>query len=76
MLWLIVFVCVLLAVAARQSSSFRAARRLGELREERMALEARRAELVPLAERTLGLHEPSDSEFTLLPITPSPSVRP
>ena len=89
MLWLVVFVCVLLAIAARQSSGFRAARRLGELREERMALEARRAELerqirvgssrqvlVPLAERTLGLHEPSDSEFTLLPITPSSLVRP
>jgi hypothetical protein len=89
MLWLVVFVCVLLAIAARQSSGFRTARRLGELREERMALEARRAELerqirvassrkvlVPLAERTLGLHEPSDSEFTLLPVTPSPSDRP
>jgi hypothetical protein len=89
MLWLVVFVCVLLAIAARQGSGFRAARRLGELREERMALEARRAELerqirvassrqvlVPLAERTLGLHEPSDSEFTLLPVTPTPSVRP
>jgi hypothetical protein len=89
MLWLVVFVCVLLAIAARQSSGFRAARHLGELREERMALEARRAELerqirvassrqvlVPLAERTLGLHEPSDSEFTLLPVTPSRSVRP
>lgn len=89
MLWLVAFVCVLLAIAARQSSGFRAARRLGELREERMALEARRAELerqvrvassrqvlVPLAERALGLHEPSDSEFTLLPITASPSVRP
>ena len=89
MLWLVVFVCVLLAIAGRQSSGFRAARRLGELREERMALEARRADverqirlassrqiLVPLAERTLGLHEPSDSEFTLLPLTPAPSVRP
>ena len=89
MLWLVVFVCVLLAIAARQSSGFRAARRLGELREERMALEARRAELerqvraassrqvlVPLAERTLGLHQPSDSEFTLLPVTPSSSGRP
>jgi len=89
MLWLVVFVCVLLAIAARQSAGFRAARRLGDLREERMVLEARRAELerqirvassrqvlVPLAERTLGLHEPSDSEFTLLPVTPSPSVRP
>jgi hypothetical protein len=89
MLWLVVFVCVLLAIAARQSSGFRAARRLGELREERMALESRRAELerqiraassrqvlVPLAERTLGLHQPSDSEFALLPVTPSSSARP
>jgi len=89
MLWLVVFVCVLLAITTRQSSGFRAARRLGELREERMALESRRAELerqirvassrqvlVPLAERTLGLHEPSDSEFTLLPLTPARSVRP
>ncbi len=89
MLWLVVFVCVLLAIATRQSSGFRTARRLGELREERMALEARRAELerqireassrqvlVPLAERTLGLHEPSDSEFTLLPVTPTPPSRP
>jgi hypothetical protein len=89
MLWLAVFVCVLLAIATRQSSGFRTARRLGELREERMALEARRAELerqirvassrqvlVPLAERALGLHQPSDSEFTLLPVTPSSSVGP
>ena len=89
MLWLVVFVCVLLAIATRQSAGFRAARRLGELREERTALEARRAELerqirlgssrqvlVPLAERTLGLHQPSDSEFSLLPVSPSPSVGP
>jgi hypothetical protein len=89
MLWLVVFVCVLLAIATRQSAGFRAARRLGELREERMALEARRAELerqirlgssrqilVPLAERALGLHQPSDSEFSLLPVSPSPSVGP
>ena len=89
MLWLVGFVCVLLAIAARQRSGFYTARRLGELREERMSLEARRAELerqirvassrqvlVPLAERTLGLHEPSDSEFTVLPVTPSPSVGP
>ena|SRR5687767_11636547 len=89
MLWLVVFVCVLLAIATRQSAGFRAARRLGELREERMALEARRGELerqirlgssrqvlVPLAERALGLHQPSDSEFSLLPVSPSPSVGP
>jgi hypothetical protein len=85
MLWLVVFVCVLLAIAARQSAGFATARRLGELREERMALDARRAELerqirvassrqvlVPLAERTLGLHQPSDSEFTFLPVAPLP----
>ncbi len=78
-IWLVVFLCVLLAVAARQTSGFRTARRLGELREERMALEARRGELerriraassrqvlVPIAERALGLHQPSDSEFVLL----------
>jgi hypothetical protein len=89
MLWLVVFVCVLLAIATRQSAGFRAARRLGELREDRMTLEARRAELerqirlgssrqvlVPLAERALGLHQPSDSEFSLLPVSPSPSVGP
>ena len=89
MLWLIVFVCVLLAIAARQSSGFRTARRLGELREERAALEARRGELerqirvassrqvlVPLAKRRLGLHEPSDSEFTLLPLPAAREERP
>jgi hypothetical protein len=89
MLWLVIFVCVLLAIATRQSAGFRAARRLGELREERMTLEARRADLerqirlgssrevlVPLAERALGLHQPSDSEFSLLPVSPSPSVGP
>ena len=78
MLWLLVFLCVLLAVAARQSAGFRTARRVRELREERVTLEARRGELerrirqassrqvlIPLAERELGLHQPSDSEFTL-----------
>ena len=89
MLWLVVFVCVLLAITARQSAGFRTARRLGELREQRTALEARRAELerqirsassrqvlVPLAERRLGLHQPSDSEFTLLPVTSPPEGGP
>ena len=89
MAWLVVFVAVLLAIATRQSAGFRTARRLGDLREERTALEARRAELerqirvassrqvlVPLAERRLGLHEPSDSEFTLLPLPPLPDGEP
>ncbi|HEX6105355.1 MAG TPA: hypothetical protein VFZ26_07210 [Gemmatimonadales bacterium] len=78
MVWLLVFLCVLLAVASRQTAGFRTARQLRDLREERTALEARRAELerrirvassrqvlVPRAERELGLHQPSDSEFVL-----------
>jgi len=78
MLWLVLLLCVLGAITARQTAGFRTARRLRELREQRMALEARRAELerrirvassrqvlVPIVERALGLHEPSDSEFVL-----------
>ena len=89
MLWLVVFVCVLLAIAARQSAGFATARRLSELREERLSLEARRAELerqirvassrqvlVPLAERALGLHQPSDSEFAFLPVAQPPADQP
>jgi cell division protein FtsL len=84
MLWLVVFVVVLLAVATRQTAGFRTARRLRDLREQRTTLEARRADLerqirsassrqvlVPIAEQELGLHLPSDSEFTLL-VLPSP----
>jgi len=81
MLWLAVFVCVLLAIATRQTAGFRTAQRVRELREERMALEARRADLerriragssrqvlIPIAERRLGLHQPSDSEFVLFTV--------
>jgi hypothetical protein len=87
--WLVVFVCVLLVIATRQRSGLQVAGRLGELRGERLSLEARRADLerqirvassrqvlVPLAERTLGLHQPSDSEFSLLPLTPQAPDRP
>ena len=84
-LWLLLILCVLLAVAARQSAGFETARQVRELREERMTLEARRGEferrirrassrqvLIPIAERVLGLHQPSDSEFTLL-VLPQPA---
>jgi hypothetical protein len=84
MLWLLLFLCVLVAITARQTAGFRTARRLRDLREERLGLEARRAELerrirvgssrqvlVPAAERNLGLHQPSDSEFVLFAV-PSP----
>lgn len=89
MLWLLILLCVLLAIAARQSAGFATARRVRDLREERMALEARRGELerrirhgssrqvlVPLAERALGLHQPSDSEFTLLVLPAGPDGEP
>lgn len=83
-LWLLVFLGGALVVVGRQTSAFRTARRLGELREERSSLEARRAELerrirvassrqvlVPVARRALGLHEPADSEFVLFAVPQS-----
>jgi hypothetical protein len=77
-IWLVILLCVLVGITTRQTAGFRTARRVRELREERLALEARRADLerrirvassrqvlVPQAQRLLGLHEPSDSEFVL-----------
>lgn len=88
MFWLLVFLFVLLAVATRQSAGFRTARHLRALREQRTTLEARRADLerrirvassrqvlIPIAERELGLHLPTDSEFTLLVLPPVGSDR-
>jgi hypothetical protein len=89
MVWLLLALCTLLAIATRQSAGFKTAARVGDLREQRMALEARRGELqrrireassrqvlVPIAERELGLHQPSDSEFTLLVLPPRAPARP
>jgi cell division protein FtsB len=86
LLWLLVFLGGALVVVGRQTAAFRTARRLRDLREERSSLEARRAELerrirvassrevlVPTARRTLGLHEPADSEFILFAV-PTPTV--
>jgi cell division protein FtsL len=85
-LWLLIFLGGALAVVARQTAAFRTARRLHDLREERSNLEARRADLerririassrqvlVPVAKRSLGLHEPADSEFVLF-VVPAPSA--
>ncbi len=71
-------------MVGRQTTAFRTAQRLRELREERSSLEARRTDLerrirlassrqtlVPLARRKLGLHEPADSEFVLFAV-PAP----
>jgi beta-lactamase regulating signal transducer with metallopeptidase domain len=84
-LWLLVFLGGALVVVARQTTAFRTAQRLRELREERSHLEARRSDLerrirvassrqvlVPLAKRALGLHEPADSEFVLYAVPPEP----
>jgi hypothetical protein len=84
MLWLLLFLVVLVAITTRQTEGFRTARRLRDLREERMALEARRGDLerrirlaasrqvlVPIVERALGLHEPADSEFVLFAVPPT-----
>ncbi len=83
LLWLLVFLAVATTVVTRQSRALAAARHVRELREERLALEAQRADLerrirtssgreslVGVAER-LGLHQPADSEFVILPV---PSV--
>jgi hypothetical protein len=85
LLWLLIFLGGALIVVARQTAAFRTARRLHDLREERSSLEARRADLerrirvassrqvlVPVVKRTLGLHEPADSEFILFVVPPPP----
>ena len=81
MLWLVVFLAVAVMVQARQSSAIATARRVGQLREQRTALEAERAALErqihiatsrkvlgERAERELGLMQPQDSQFTIFPI--------
>jgi cell division protein FtsL len=85
LLWLLIFLGGALIVVARQTVAFRTARELHDLREERSSLEARRADLerrirvassrqvlVPIAQHTLGLHEPADSEFVLFAV-PAPA---
>jgi hypothetical protein len=87
LIWLLIFLGGALVVVARQTAAFRTARRLYDLREERSTLEARRADLerrirvassrqvlVPIAKRTLGLHEPADSEFVLFAIPALPAA--
>jgi hypothetical protein len=84
MLWLIIFLGVLVAITTRQTAGFRTARRVRELREQRLALEAQRGDLerriragssrqvlVPIVQRALGLHEPADSEFVLFTVPPA-----
>ena len=77
-LWLGLFLAIAGIVIARDTASYRSARRLAEYRQQRLTLEAERAELirrvrlassrevlVPKAESSLGLHRPSDTEYVL-----------
>ena len=81
MLWLLLFLAVAGLVVTRQTAAIQTARRLTLLREERTAVEAKRAEierrirelsgrqaLGKKVERDLDLHQPSDSEFILFPV--------
>ncbi|HSB55525.1 MAG TPA: hypothetical protein VLD58_14290 [Gemmatimonadales bacterium] len=81
MLWLVVFLVVAVLVQARQSSAIATAGRYRKLREQRVALEAERAELErqihvatsrrvlgEKAEKELGLIQPADSQFTVFPL--------
>lgn len=78
-LWLLLFLGVAVTVVARQRGALATAARLRGLKNDRLALEARRAEfetrireaasrpiLVPKARAGLNLREPSDSEAFLL----------
>ena len=78
-IWLGGFLVVALVVVWRQSAALRTAQELQALQKTRGALEVSkssttlevhrarsRAVLVPLAERTLGLRLPQDSEITIL----------
>ncbi len=78
--WLLFGLVILAWVVARQTSAVVAATELGDLREERAALEARQAELltrirtarsrgvlIPQA-GALGLRLPADSEIVILQV--------
>lgn len=80
--WLGFVLAMLAWVVARQTSAVVTAGELGDLREERASLEARRAELlqrirvarsrgalIPRAAR-LGLRLPADSEIVILQVPP------
>ena len=80
-IWLAGFLAVATVVQLRQTSAFRSARVVAQLRQQRTTLESQRAELErrireassrqvlgARAARALGLHFPADSEQALLPL--------
>jgi hypothetical protein len=85
LVWIGVFLLAAAAIIGRQTSAFEAARRLRELREQRTALEAQRADLERRireasgrrvlevrAARELDLHYPAEHEFTLFVVPAAP----
>lgn len=83
--WLVALLAALWMVIARQTAALNAARALNDLREERAALEGRRADLerrvrtaqsrsvlLPKAQRQ-GLRLPADTEIILIPAPSDPS---
>jgi predicted Holliday junction resolvase-like endonuclease len=88
MLWLALFLVVAAAVQLRQTAGIRTASRLARLRQQRITLESRQADLErrireassrPVlgrkAQEDLGLHVPRDSEQAPLKL-PAPAVEP
>lgn len=84
MLWLALFLGVATVVQMRQTASYRTARRVAALRQERATLEARQGDLERrlreassrqvlgrIAQERLGLHFPRDSEQAPLPLPPA-----
>jgi hypothetical protein len=84
-LWLLYFLVIALAVVARQRAALLTADRLNRLREERLALEAQRADyegrirdassrrvLIPRAEARLRLHLPTDAEYLIFTLPAIP----
>jgi cell division protein FtsL len=82
--WLVALLAALWLVIARQTSALNAARELDELRDQRAALEGRRAELerrvrtaqsravlLPKAQKQ-GLRLPADTEIILIPAPSEP----
>jgi len=83
--WLVALLAALWLVIARQTAALNAARELNDLREERAALEGRRAELerrvrtaqsravlLPRAQKQ-GLRLPADTEIILIPAPGAPT---
>jgi hypothetical protein len=84
--WLALFLGTASLVVARQKAALDVATDLRKLREDRVALEARRADLerrirvgssigviLPKVSQSAGLGMPADSQYTRLGVSPAPN---